>query len=136
MAAVITLAVLRRPHRRPSSNQAATLESQITQTIQYVPGQTLRETRCSDSQESTSNEMLPLDAHWDGEFALEEPIDFLFLWIMREAVADRQRAAFDSGRSGPKVGSGARAWRETLTSPLPNLRAMLPRVIVKAGFAR
>jgi hypothetical protein len=42
MAAVITLAVLRRPHRRPSSNQAATLESQITQTIQYVPGQTLR----------------------------------------------------------------------------------------------
>ena len=42
-AAVVSSAVLRRPHRRPSSNQATTLESQTIQGIQYVPGQTLKD---------------------------------------------------------------------------------------------
>src|SRR5438270_8967831 len=42
-AAVIAPAVLCRPHRWPSSNQATTLESQPIQGIQYVSGQTLRE---------------------------------------------------------------------------------------------
>src|SRR5437660_9588889 len=41
-AAVIAPAVLCRPHRWPSSNQATTLESQPIQGIQYVSGQTLR----------------------------------------------------------------------------------------------
>src|SRR5947209_20623479 len=40
-AAVIAPAVLCRPHRWPSSNQATTLESQPIQGIQYVSGQTL-----------------------------------------------------------------------------------------------
>src|SRR5438105_13717766 len=42
-AAVIAPAVLCRPHRWPSSNQATTLESQPIQGIQYVSGQTLTE---------------------------------------------------------------------------------------------
>src|SRR5437660_5224580 len=42
-AAVIAPAVLCRPHRCPSSNQATTLESQPIQGIQYVSGQTLRD---------------------------------------------------------------------------------------------
>src|SRR5205807_8279268 len=40
-ATVVTFAVLRRPHRSPSPNQATTLESQQIQGIQYVFGQTL-----------------------------------------------------------------------------------------------
>src|SRR5439155_19478214 len=41
VATVVSPTVLRRPHRSPSSNQATSLESHMTQSIQFVLGQTL-----------------------------------------------------------------------------------------------
>src|SRR6266567_1167858 len=57
-AAVIAPAVLCRPHRWPSSNQATTLESQPIQGIQYVSGQTLRG-RAHESDEQFLKRMAP-----------------------------------------------------------------------------
>jgi hypothetical protein len=43
MITIVFRPVLARPHRRPPSNQTASLESQPTQPIQQVLGRTLRQ---------------------------------------------------------------------------------------------
>src|SRR6266702_1757513 len=75
-AAVVAPAVLRRPHRWPSSNQATTLESQTIHAIQHVSGRTLRdkvrpENGSAHRPESVraARALQPFDLTW-----LEEPI--------------------------------------------------------------
>jgi len=44
LVTIVFRAVFGRPHRRPSSNQATSLESQMIHPIQLLPGPTLRAT--------------------------------------------------------------------------------------------
>ena len=54
LAAVIPTAVFVRPHRAAPANQTAAIESQMTPTIQDVPGRTLRTSRSRRENESLS----------------------------------------------------------------------------------
>src|SRR6516162_9684054 len=59
VVAVIADTIFGRPHRqRLPQNQAATLESQPIHPIQYLPGQTLRESCCSDLISDSTGETL------------------------------------------------------------------------------
>src|SRR5438132_1886207 len=74
-AAVIAPAVLCRPHRWPSSNQATTLESQPIQGIQYVSGQTLSDLR-SHLRDEVYRISIPVSGNSGGYIAVaSEQVD-------------------------------------------------------------